>query len=196
MTTAFVLGNGRSRQAVDLLALKQHGPIYACNAIYREFTPDVLVATDLPIATVIQESGYAQKNKFYTRRPLPNSGAHRLCKEYMGFSSGPNAVGLACLDGYTRIYMLGFDLGTANGKFNNLYADTDFYKKSSAPPTFSGNWIRQIAQICNKYPTRQFIRVQGPESAPVYDLAQQAPNMKFMEISEFKDLLNTSKGLL
>ncbi len=61
MTTAFVLGNGRSRQAVDLLTLKQHGPIYACNAIYREFTPDVLVATDMPIATVIQESGYAQK---------------------------------------------------------------------------------------------------------------------------------------
>ena len=196
MTTAFVLGNGRSRQSIDLNVLKQRGPVYGCNAIYREFTPDVLVATDLPIATVIQESGYARSNRFYTRRPLPNSGAHRLCKEYMGFSSGPNAVGLACLDGHTRIIMMGFDLGTANGKFNNLYADTEFYKKSSAPPTFSGNWIRQLAQICKTYPTRQFIRVQGPESAPVYDLVQQVPNMKFMEIGEFKDLLNTSKGLL
>lgn len=196
MTTAFVLGNGRSRQSIDLDVLKQHGPVYGCNALYREFVPDVLVATDLPIATAIQESGYAQKYRFYTRRPLPNLGAQKICKEYMGFSSGPNAVGLACIDGHTRIYMLGFDLGTANGKFNNLYADTDFYKKSSAPPTFSGNWIRQITQICNKYSTREFIRVQGPESAPVYDLIEKAPNLKFMEISEFKDLLNTSKGLL
>lgn len=196
MTTAFVLGNGRSRQSIDLDVLKHHGPVYGCNALYREFVPDVLVATDLPIATAIQESGYAQKHRFYTRRPLPNLGAQKICKEYMGFSSGPNAVGLACIDGHTRIYMLGFDLGTANGKFNNLYADTDFYKKSSAPPTFSGNWIRQITQICNKYSTRQFIRVQGPESAPVYDLVEKAPNIKFMEISEFKDLLNTSKGLL
>ena len=196
MTTAFVLGNGRSRQAVDLYQLQQFGPVYGCNALYREFTPDVLVATDLPIATAIQESGYALKNRFYTRRPLPNQGAKGLCKEYQGFSSGPNAVGLACLDGYTRIFMLGFDLGTSNGKFNNLYADTEFYKKSSAPPTFSGNWIRQIVQICNKYSTREFIRVQGPESAPVHDLPEKAPNLKFMEISEFKNLLNTSKGSL
>ena len=196
MTTAFVLGNGQSRQSIDLNCLKKHGPVYGCNALYREFVPDVLVATDMPIATAIQESGYALKNKFYTRRPLPNLGAQRLCKEYMGFSSGPNAVGLACLHGYMQIFMLGFDLGTANGKFNNLYANTEFYKKSSAPPTFSGNWIRQITQICNSYPTRQFIRVQGPESALVYELTEKIPNMKFMQISEFKDLLNTSKGLL
>jgi hypothetical protein len=196
MTTAFVLGNGRSRQAVNLTALKQHGPVYGCNALYREFTPDVLVATDLPIATAIQQSGYAQTNRFYTRRPLPDLGAQRLCKEYQGYSSGPNAVALACLDGYTQIYLLGFDLGTADGKFNNLYADTDFYKKSSAPPTFSGNWMRQITEICNRYSTRQFIRVQGPESAPVHELLTKTSNVTIMEISEFNSLLNTSKGLL
>jgi hypothetical protein len=52
----------------------------------------------------------------------------------MGFSSGPNAVGLACRDGYETIYMLGFDLGTTNGEFNNVYADTEFYKKSIEAP--------------------------------------------------------------
>ncbi len=59
MTVAIVLGNGRSRLAVDPAKLKDHAPVYACNGIYREFTPDVLIATDLPIATAIQESGYA-----------------------------------------------------------------------------------------------------------------------------------------
>ncbi len=78
MTTAFVLGNGRSREPIDLAQLKTQGPVYGCNALYRTFTPDVLIATDRPIATAIQDSGYAKKHRFYTRKPLPESGAHRL----------------------------------------------------------------------------------------------------------------------
>jgi hypothetical protein len=195
MTVAIVLGNGRSRQSIDPNVLKTQGRVYACNAIYREFTPDVLIATDLPIATAIQESGYALKHEFWTRKPTAGSGAQRLTKEYHGFSSGPNAVGRACLDGCTRIFLLGFDLGTTNGQFNNVYADTDFYKKSTAPPTYSGNWVRQIAQICKEYNTREFIRVIGPESAVIPTL-EAIPNLKNMAILDFKDRINTSRGLL
>ena len=54
MTTAFVIGNGISRRGLDLTQLQPYGKIYGCNALYREFTPDVLVATDKPIATIIQ----------------------------------------------------------------------------------------------------------------------------------------------
>jgi hypothetical protein len=194
MTTAFVLGNGRSRQGIDIGALRRHGPVYGCNAIYREFAPDVLVATDRPIAAAIQQSGYAQKNRFYTRRPEPGTGALHLHKPYMGFSSGPNAVGLACLDGYESIYMLGFDLGTATGEFNNVYADTEFYKKSTDPPTFAGNWVRQILQICRDHPTKKFIRVVGPQSAHV-PMLSEAPNMTFLQILDFQTLLNSTKGM-
>ncbi len=195
MTVAIVLGNGRSRLAVDPAKLKDHAPVYACNGIYREFTPDVLIATDLPIATAIQESGYALKHRFYTRKPQEGLGAQRLHNAYRGFSSGPNAVGQACLDGFTRIFMLGFDLGTTNGQFNNIYADTPFYKKSSDPPTFGGNWTKQIAQLCKEYSTREFIRVMGPESAHI-PMLLEIPNLKIMEISEFMDRINTPKGLL
>lgn len=195
MTIAIVLGNGRSRQGIDPNILKQHGTVYACNAVYREFTPDVLIATDLPISQAIQESGYALKHRFYTRKPMEGLGAQRLTKEYYGFSSGPNAVGRACLDGYIRVYMLGFDLGTTNGQFNNVYADTEFYKKSTAPPTFSGNWVKQIAQICKDYHTREFIRVMGAESATIPTL-DVIPNLKNMAILDFKDRINTSRGLL
>lgn len=195
MTTAFVLGNGQSRRAVDPGKLRRHGPIYACNAIYREFTPDVLVATDRPIAMAIQESGYALKNRFHTRRPEPGTGALHLHKPYMGFSSGPNAVGLACRDGYETIYMLGFDLGTTNGNFNNVYADTEFYKKSTDAPTFAGNWIRQILQICHDYPSKQFTRIVGPESASIAALGD-ARNMRIMQIDDFQALLNSTKGML
>ena len=193
MTTAFVLGNGRSREPIDLAQLKTHGPVYGCNALYRTFTPDVLIATDRPIATAIQDSGYAKKHRFYTRKPLPESGAYRLDSKYQGFSSGPNAVALACLDGYHCIYLLGFDLGTTNGQFNNLYADTQFYKKSQDPPTFSGNWVKQIIQICGDFSAREFIRVEGPQSARVTGF-DTVKNLRSMPILEFQTLLNTAKG--
>ena len=53
MTAAFVLGNGLSRQAVDLTTLFHCGTVYGCNALYREFAPHVLISTDAPISTAI-----------------------------------------------------------------------------------------------------------------------------------------------
>ena len=37
----FVLGNGTSRKDILLEPLRQHGTIYGCNALYREFKPDI-----------------------------------------------------------------------------------------------------------------------------------------------------------
>jgi len=49
MSVAFVLGNGKSRLAVDPQQdLVGKGIIYACNAIYREFMPNVLISTTGP----------------------------------------------------------------------------------------------------------------------------------------------------
>ena len=82
MSASFVLGNGVSRLAVDLNQLKQRGKIYGCNALYREFVPDVLISTDKAIAGAIQNSGYAQGNLMYTRRPLPGLGARTVPQPY------------------------------------------------------------------------------------------------------------------
>lgn len=173
MTTVFVLGNGVSRQGIDLGQLQKHGQIYGCNALYREFVPNVLVATDRPIANKILSTGYARSNCFYTRRPEPDTGARALPPQYSSYSSGPNAVGLAALSGARKIFLLGFDLGpTANNTFNNVYADTEFYKTSAQPPTFTGNWCRQLTQIFNDFPDIQFVRVHGNTTAAVADFAQ------------------------
>lgn len=195
MSVAFVLGNGKSRLRLDLNLVKQHGPIYGCNALYREFTPDCLIATDPGISKAIQDSGYALTNRFHTRRPFADSGAKSLPKQYRGFSSGPNALAQACMDGYHTFYLLGFDLGTTDGQFNNLYADTEFYKKSIDPPTFSGNWIKQIKTITDDYNTRQFIRVEGKESSFVPGFKDVA-NLQTMPMDRFQQKINTGKGLL
>ena len=52
----FVLGNGPSRKNID--PSKLDGTVIGCNACYRDFTPDVICATDAGIMSDIIESGY------------------------------------------------------------------------------------------------------------------------------------------
>lgn len=193
--TAFVLGNGISRRHIDVDTLIKLGTVYGCNALYRTHTPHVLVATDQPISTMIQETGYSAKHKFYTRRPINNLGAHRVPQPYFGFSSGPIAIGIAAGDKHKTIYMLGFDMGpAANGLFNNVYADTEFYKQTSAQPTFSGNWVKQLVSVTKDFPNQQFIRVCGDTTAVIPEL-QSLNNMKSMPIAEFVALINSPKNI-
>jgi hypothetical protein len=186
MSVAFVLGNGVSRKGLDLTSLQKHGVIYGCNALYRDFVPDVLVATDKPIREEIQHSGYAIKHKFYTRFPLEGLGGLEVPKQYWGYSSGPIAVSLAALDNFSDIYMLGFDMGPDNNQFNNVYAGTEFYKNAGAHPTFTGNWVRQITQVAKDFKNLNFVRVKGDTTADIPDLSK-LPNIKHLSIQEFAE---------
>lgn len=195
MTVAFCLGNGLSRQGIDLKQVANWGPVYGCNALYREFTPTALIATDKPIASEIQESGYSAKNRFYTRKPIPNMGAHQVPKKYYGNSSGPICVAVACLDQASKIYLLGYDMGpTLQGRFNNVYADTAHYKKSTQEPTYTGNWQRQLRQVFLDFPNVTFIRVKGETTAQIADF-QDVPNLKHLPLEDFVNAINTGKDL-
>jgi hypothetical protein len=185
MTMAFVLGNGISRQDIDLTKLTEHGPIYGCNALYKEFSPSVLVATDRPISEQIQSTGYSLQHCFYTRNPRPGQGARRIPDAYWKHSSGPAAVGIAAEAGHNTIYLLGFDMGpTGNNKFNNVYADTEFYKASTAAPTYTKNWVQQILQIVYNFPNTEFVRVHGTTTATVPEF-QNISNLTAMSMLEF-----------
>jgi hypothetical protein len=167
----------------------RQGPIYGCNALYRDFTPTVLVATDRPISTEIQNSGYARKHRFYTRKPLADSGALTVPKPYYGFSSGPIAVALAAHDGYGTIYLVGFDMGpSSTGRFNNVYADTEYYKRSMDNPTFTGNWIKQLQQIAREFPKTNFVRVMGDTTTHISELVSD--NLSNLPMSAFIDVIN------
>ena len=195
MSAAFVLGNGISRLSVDLNQLKQRGKIYGCNALYREFAPDVLVSTDRIISQTIQNSGYAQNNIMYTRKPLPGLGARSVPQSYFGFSSGPIAVGMAAIDRHLAVYLIGFDMGPTNGnRFNNVYADTEFYKKSSSNPTYTGNWVRQLVTVTRDFPNTSFHRVVGDTTADIAELTG-IKNMRHMPMANFLDRINNIKDL-
>ena len=195
MSAAFVLGNGVSRLSVDLNQLKPHGRIYGCNALYREFVPDVLISTDKAIAHTIQNSGYAEKHLMYTRKPLPGLGARSVPQSYFGFSSGPIAVGQAAIDRHLAVYLIGFDMGpSANNRFNNVYADTEFYRKSSSLPTYTGNWVRQIVTVCRDFPKISFHRVVGETTAAIPEFSN-VDNLRHMPMSDFLDRINNTKDL-
>lgn len=193
--TAFVLGNGLSRQSINVNDLLKAGAVYGCNALYREHTPTVLVATDRPIAEQIQNSGYAKSHRFYTRRPLPGMGAHPIAEKYFGFSSGPIAVSIAAQDNNNPIYLLGFDMGPdPAGQFNNVYAGTEFYKPAGTSPTYTGNWIRQIITVIRDFPTTAFVRVYGATTAEIPEF-DGLKNFQKMALSDFLTRINKPKDL-
>lgn len=67
MNKVFLVGNGESRKSFNLDLLKPHGKVYGCNALYREYTPDVLVSVDHGIMHEIYQSGYCYKNETWFR---------------------------------------------------------------------------------------------------------------------------------
>ena len=61
---AFVIGNGVSRQPIDLEQCKQLGLTIGCNAIVRDFEPHIISAADPRMVTHVQT---LFQGKIYTR---------------------------------------------------------------------------------------------------------------------------------
>ena len=80
--TAFCFGNGNSRKGLNLDDFKKHGTVIGCNAIYRDFTPDIVVGLDSQIGHEIYRSGYAHKNTCYLGywTPVPIFVAKEMMK--------------------------------------------------------------------------------------------------------------------
>ena len=53
---AFAIGNGESRQPIDLESLQ--GLTVGCNALVRDYSPDILSAADQQMVTEILASEY------------------------------------------------------------------------------------------------------------------------------------------
>jgi len=192
MSKAFVIGNGVSRQNVDITQLKTHGKVYGCNALYRDFAPDILVATDQGISREIEKTGYPQNRTFYTRRPDTERGSLEIPTQWRGWSSGPVSLALALDHGHRIIYLIGHDFGSADKIFNNVYAGTDNYRAVGSSPTYAGNWVNQITTLLNTYKKSKIIRVVGKTSASVPKLSE-IDNYNEVNIETFLASINTSR---
>jgi hypothetical protein len=186
--TAFVLGNGRSRLRLNLENLKGQGTIIGCNALYREFEPDHLVAVDVKMVNEIISAGYNKSNSVWSN---PNKGISNRTNinffhPHRGWSSGPTALHLACDLGHKSIYIFGFDYQGIDGKFNNVYSDTFNYKKSADSATFFGNWLNQTDKTIKEFKGIQFYRV-GEKGTFIPDkLRNLHINLQHITFEEFE----------
>lgn len=182
---SFVLGNGKSRLCVQPEELQPYGTIYGCNALYRSFTPDYLIAVDVKMVLEIAETGYQLNHPVYTNSSarLKDIKGLNYFKPSLGWSSGPTALQLACTHGAEEIFILGFDYIGNNNHFNNVYADTNNYKRSTDHPTYYGNWLRQTENIIKKHPHTKFYRLVLEK---YHDPLWKFKNFKHMQYSEFR----------
>lgn len=171
-TTAFVLGNGESRQGIKIEDLKKHGTVFACNGVYRSEQPDFLIAVDPKMVLEIAESEYIKTHQVWSNYNAQYE-KHEAIKNHvqwfqpsLGWSSGPTALRMACERKFTDIYILGFDYQghtdaqKANRhKFNNVFKDTRNYKRSKDEATFYGNWMNQTKRCLQDFKDTQFYRI-------------------------------------
>lgn len=192
---SFVLGNGTSRKGIDPFDLQHHGKIYGCNALYRTFSPDYLIAVDVKMILEINKAGYQHTHEVWTN---PNKSYSKM-KDFnffhpsKGWSSGPTALWLASQHSYDKIFILGFDYkGLSDGKkLNNIYADTINYKKSTDGATFFGNWLRQTINVISNNPNISFFRVIASDNYIPEEL-NKLSNLTHIYVEDFKKMFNLS----
>jgi len=138
LETAYIIGNGASRQMVNLNHLP-NGRIYGCNALYREFIPDWLIAIDRGMIEEINRSDFP-KDRLYippiNEQFEPIQLYHDLNLVPADFTgptprsnAGMNAMQLALAHGAKQLVMIGFDFIVASENIgtSNVYAGTKNY---------------------------------------------------------------------
>ena len=134
----FCFGNGNSRKGIDIEQYKKYGTVVGCNAIYRDYTPDILVALDSRINHQIYRSEYCFENishlGYWT--PIPSVVAENMLLEQKGkvdveFNECSEAVYHGADGVFTSIQGRGKNLGityvtgTKKDKVQSIEPDVD-----------------------------------------------------------------------
>jgi hypothetical protein len=187
---AFVIGNGTSRAPLNPTSLLDKGTVYGCNAQYREYNPHHLIAVDVKMVNEIINAGYHKYHQVWTN---PNKGINtkaniNFFNPHKGWSSGPTALWFAASQGHQVVYIFGFDYQGLDGKFNNMYADTFNYKKSSDAATYYGNWLSQTEKVIKEFRHTTFFRVTEPGAFIPDKLGPILPNLTHITYSDFEKI--------
>lgn len=192
---AVVIGNGSERLRFDvqhLLKVKS-GLLgadtlqsYACNAFYRDFTPDFLIATSKTIAEELVNTSYTLGHIVYTRVDIAlEFPKHFYLVPYDPYTdAGTTAMYIACFDGHKKIFMLGFDGQPCEGLNQNVYAGTQGYSPINA--TISDEkWINDRAQLFDAYNDVDFVWVTERGRLPMPEAWKYRSNIRQIDFRNF-----------
>jgi hypothetical protein len=194
-TQAVCIGNGESRASFNLDLIGKHrGGIlaadklqsYGCNALYRDFPPDFLVATG-GMVKEIAESGYCVSHIVYTNGQYiieyPNS--FYLIPQNPSFNAGTIAAYLACFDGHSKVFLLGYDFNHGLEPVNNIYKNSNGYAKGDELQDNTKFWTLTLTQVIRTYPDVDFVRVVPTKTYWMPDELQALPNLRQIDFREF-----------
>lgn len=135
----FLIGNGSSRKEFDLELLRGKGTIIGCNALYRDFSPDILIC---------QDSKMAKELKNYTGLILSNKGNYLLKNAILwnpGNARTSGVLGLKFIKQCLKpklCYLIGMD-----GFSGNIYRGTENYPGIAKEEKFYSLIVSQYKYI-------------------------------------------------
>jgi hypothetical protein len=194
---AVIIGNGTSRLDFNLQHLKTKSGLlgaktvqtYGCNALYRDFTPDFLVAIgNHGIIDEIARTVYPNDNIVYTNNLhlLEHPNKFYLIPYDPYADAGTTAAYIAAFDGHKRIYLLGFDGYDMEGHNNNIYADTNGYDRKWEFEVEGDKLINNRVQLFNVYNDVDFVWVTPRGRSTMPEQLKWVPNHR--QIS-YRDLV-------
>jgi len=161
-----ILGNGESRKGLNLEKVKACYSVYGCNALYRDFTPDLLFAMDKPMAIELDSAGYGKTNRVISARADFCEGA----EPWNGptWMTGSCALLYACREGLRtgkikRIFLVGMDCSSNDNQMkNNIYRETLHYEGMAQPIAVSNRMAKEVS-LCVEmfYPEIKFFHVDS-----------------------------------
>lgn len=183
---AIIIGNGKSREEIDLNSLIGQGTIFGCNALYRSFDGyDYLVAIDNRMIDEIKttEKRLSGKSIFPPEEERYEETTGRRN------NAGMVAMREAIKQGHNILYCLGFDfILEGNQSVSNVYKDSRNYE----PHTQSNiednyNRIKYLEWFSDQYPEVKFVFVipDNIKTKPIDSL-----NIIGLTISKFLEKIN------
>ena len=197
MNIATVIGNGPSRNQLDLHCINATMHTYGCNVLYRDFMPNYLIAMDWHIVIDILENNIHHRTNFYTQDNANFNHISVEKKERINWlknmtkrlDSGNSALEVALEHDYDVIYMIGFDYNT-NDKLPNVYHGTKNYARNSNIPaaeSMAREWQSRLRNLVKQFPDTQIIRVNGSNTVMSID----ATNYSEITIEQFKEIYDS-----
>jgi hypothetical protein len=182
---AIIIGNGKSREPINLDSLVGKGTIYGCNALYRDFDGwDYLVAIDDKMIDEIKTTEKRMPGQVI----FPPEEERYEHPEYSPMrrrsNAGMNAMIAAIANGAKTVICLGFDFILA-GKHStdNMYKGSKCYGPETAA-NHDDNYhrLRYLEWFANRFNLIQFVFVI-PDDAQVKPI--EAANIVGLRMSKF-----------
>lgn len=196
---AIIIGNGKSREQLDLEELKTKGVTFGCNALHRDFSPHYLVAIDRKMQNEIIAAKYYENNKVLLRsvgtsQHIPD---HPNVHRFSNRISSPNNSGMAAIwfamkRGFKHVYLVGFDFETPGTKKQaNVYSGTPGYERHAVrPPKVPMNVPGKLGMWARDNEGKvEIIRVYDPEYTNMCEKVKGFEFIRHITYGEFKDEL-------